>query len=311
MERPFRDSFVPVYEENLSSEKNTEENTILKPLKLPKPPKRQFPFKTLVLCAGSTKAFAHIGALVALEEMGYLNSIKRLVGVSSGGCILAYYSVGYTPREMFEDLLKLDFASGQKIECKNLFLNLGFDKGDKFCEIVQNIIAKKCSPHITLSEIYKMTGKSLHLGVTKVNNTSYEFLNRHTHPDLPVWLALRMTTSIPILYAPVKYLGNTYVDGGCIDGFPISYFDSKTTLAFSFELKNDNEKKTAEDVLLDMMNMFRSDKSVASKLDSKVMQIYIPIPRIPVLDFTISTERKQMLHDAGYTTVMERLTHTL
>jgi predicted acylesterase/phospholipase RssA len=305
MVHPLYDSSVSDYEENLSSEKNTDNNTI------PKPSKQGCPFNTLVLCAGSTRAFGHVGAMVALEEMGYLSSIKKLVGVSSGGCILALYSIGYTPKELYQQLLDLDFSQLQKIEYKNIFWNFGVDTGDKLCDNLRMLISKKCSPQITLSEIYKMTGKSLHLGVTKVNNLSYEFLNRHTHPNLPLWLALRMTTSIPILFAPVKYLGNTYVDGACINSFPISYFESDTTLALSFVVQNDcGNKKTVEDRLMNMIDIFNNIKSRIFKSKSKVVEIYIPIPMISILNFTISTEHKQQLHDAGYATIMKHLTHT-
>jgi NTE family protein len=315
MDRPFRNSFIPIYEES-SVQKNPEKdapvNIILKPFKLPKPPKLKYPFETLILSAGSTKAAAHVGALVALEELGYLHSIKRLVGVSSGGFTLGMYSIGYTPKELYYQMMNFDFANFQKIEFNNFFLNLGADTGDTFSATLRHYIAKKCSPQITLSEIYRMTGKSLHFGVTRLNDASYQFLNRHNHPNLPLWLAIRMTTSIPLLFSPVKYLGNTYVDGGCINAFPVSYFQSKTTLAIL--LTSHTERKeinNVEDMLLALINVISGNTWKDSNSESKVTEISIPLPKISSLNFKMPPELKQHLHNLGYAITMNHLTHTL
>ncbi len=45
--------------------------------------------------------------------------------------------------------------------------------------------------------------------------------------DFQITKAIRMSTSIPGFYEPVKYKGNIFVDGGLLSNFPVWLFDSE------------------------------------------------------------------------------------
>lgn len=63
----------------------------------------------LVLSGGGAKGMAHIGVLKALEE--YQIPIDIVVGTSAGSIIGAMYSMGYSPDEIENKILKLNFFS--------------------------------------------------------------------------------------------------------------------------------------------------------------------------------------------------------
>ena len=71
--------------------------------------------KALCFSGGGIKAFAHIGALKALEELGI--NIKYLSGTSTGSAIAALYAMGYTPQEI-EQICKEKYKKILKIRKK-------------------------------------------------------------------------------------------------------------------------------------------------------------------------------------------------
>ena len=50
-----------------------------------------------------------------------------------------------------------------------------------------------------------------------VTKDKYESLNYINSPDLPIIKAIRMTSNIPILFKPIEYNGDLFVDGGLIE----------------------------------------------------------------------------------------------
>ena len=39
--------------------------------------------------------------------------------------------------------------------------------------------------------------------------------------------AIRITTSVPLYFQPVKYNNKTFIDGGCMDNYPINLFTDR------------------------------------------------------------------------------------
>ena len=87
-----------------------------------------------------------------------------------------------------------------------------------------------------LAELYQKTGRSLTVIASDISNPSMLVLNHSTAPNLPLKWAVRMTTSVPILFPPViwqrewglyrnrRIEGHYIVDGGLLSQFPIELF---------------------------------------------------------------------------------------
>jgi len=83
--------------------------------------------------------------------------------------------------------------------------------------------------NITLSEFQAMFGTEFSVCVTNLTTGLTEFFTPYTHPDMPVYLALRASSSIPLVFKPVKWKGQLYVDGGVTSNYPIWAFDGNNT----------------------------------------------------------------------------------
>lgn len=179
----------------------------------------------LVMSGGGLQGLAHVGGLKALEENGLYKNIKTFVGASMGGLIATFCVLGYTPSEL-EDFAKLfDFDKLYDINFKNFFGQFGLDPGNKFILIFEKFIEQKgYDKNITMYQLYESTGLTLILTAVCINNSEVYYISHKSHPDMPVKIGLRMTMSVPIWLAPVDYKGKLYIDGGCIDNYPVEIF---------------------------------------------------------------------------------------
>lgn len=64
--------------------------------------------QSLVLSGGGSRGLSHVGALQAVEELGYDPDI--VIGTSMGAVVGALYAAGYTPAEIRERVLEIDWA---------------------------------------------------------------------------------------------------------------------------------------------------------------------------------------------------------
>jgi len=85
-----------------------------------------------------------------------------------------------------------------------------------------------CHENISMHQFKTKFGKDLALTVTNSTTQMIEFLTAESHPDMPVYLALRASCAIPGAFLPVYWKGNLYVDGGCAANYPVWAFDGDT-----------------------------------------------------------------------------------
>ena len=50
-----------------------------------------------------------------------------------------------------------------------------------------------------------------------------EYISYKNNPSMPCIVALRMTSSLPLLFKQFKYMDSYYIDGGLYDHFPITH----------------------------------------------------------------------------------------
>jgi len=298
-----RRALIPDYESD------SEHEHVTLPIDCPKRKKILVP-KTLVLSGGSTKGAAFIGALRALHELGLLSGVKRYVGVSVGSIVASMCCIGYSISEMLDVVLNLDFASLQDIHPRQIFDELGMDKGDKIIARIRELISAKLDPDITLQQVYERTGKSLHIIAVCLNSCKIEVLNHKTEPDLQLWKAIRMSISIPLMFTPVLHKGRLFIDGGCVDNFPMALFPSKDTLGLVLRVEHpDMQVTNVEDVLQQLVKIILSNATHSVNRYPK-RTIKIKLPPVSNIDFRMTRETKMILDKIGYQSTMEYYTDT-
>ncbi len=155
----------------------------------------------VVLSGGGTRGFAHLGVLKALQEEGIKPDI--ISGVSAGSIAGALYADGHDPEKVFKELANhklLDYLEFT-IPQKGMVNMSGFEK-----------TLKKLLKAQTFEEL------SIPLVVFAVNMNTAEY-TRFDKGDL--LSAVKASSSIPVIFPPVKIGDSYFSDGGIINNFPV------------------------------------------------------------------------------------------
>jgi len=180
----------------------------------------------LVLSGGSTKGVAQIGALQCLKKHNMLNDIKTIAATSAGSMVGLLYCAGYNPLELYRFIKLIDLGMVKKLDAHNVITKYGLDDGTRMMLVLEKLLrAKGYDSDISFDEFFRKTGITFIVTGACLNDKEVYYFSHKTHPMMKVIEAVRISISIPIIFTPCVYEGKLFVDGGCIDNFPISLFD--------------------------------------------------------------------------------------
>tara|TARA_B100000575_G_C22945745_1_gene547180 strand:- start:312 stop:800 length:489 start_codon:yes stop_codon:yes gene_type:complete len=98
-----------------------------------------------------------------------------------------------------------------------------------------------------MKELYEHTKINLVLKTTNITKYRIEYINHESDPELSMIDAIRMSSSIPLIFKPITYKNQLYVDGGLCGNYPIEYnktLKSKNFLGINIKVKDKVEKVT-------------------------------------------------------------------
>ncbi|CAB1057103.1 Serine protease [Olavius sp. associated proteobacterium Delta 1] len=158
----------------------------------------------LVLGSGSSRGWAHIGAIEALEEEKI--TIDYVVGSSVGSYVGALYASG-SLKSLKEFVLRMD---GKKVFSyfDVVFPRSGLLDGTKKLKELFSI-------HTDVDDFSELKIPLLMVATDMVTGKKVVLKTGN------ILSALRATTSIPGLFAPVKVKDRWLVDGGLVDPVPV------------------------------------------------------------------------------------------
>lgn len=166
---------------------------------VPPPPK---PAKiALVLGAGSSKGFAHIGVLKILESNKI--PIHMIIGTSAGSAVGSLYAYGYDAFQL--QRISFSIEKGDIIDLT--FPDNGFIKGEKLEEFINKTLKN------TPMEKLKIPFLAV---ATEIQNGQEIVFGRGNTGQ-----AVRASCSIPGVFRPVKIADKMYVDGGVVSPVPV------------------------------------------------------------------------------------------
>ncbi len=150
---------------------------------------------------GGARGFAHVGALLAIEEAGLKPDV--VAGVSAGSVVAVLYAAGVRPLEManifahssFNDFAELGLGSG------------GIFRIRKFMSFIQHALGDK--------QRFEDLDIPAYIGVTDLDNAC-----PHVFSSGLIGPRMLASCSIPIVFAPVVIDGVHYVDGGVLRNHP-------------------------------------------------------------------------------------------
>jgi NTE family protein len=262
----------------------------------------------LILSGGGVKGIAHIGVLKSLANNNLLVDIKTIVGASVGGIIAILYSIGYTPDDMYNFIDLLDIKKLKNYNPAGFLLNYGLDDGKKFDFVISRLLeAKNFNPNVTFMELYKKSNLNIILSTVCLNDKQVYYLSHQNTPDLSIMIAARMTSCVPIYFVPIKYKGKMYIDGGCIDDYPIQLFEDRMDEVIGVYLSENREYikdiTNMEEFLLNLMHCFFEGMKCNSIKGFGKNTILIKLPSngsgVSALNFDINNITKKDLYDRG------------
>lgn len=169
-----------------------------------RPPQITKPAKlALVLGAGASRGFAHIGVLKILEANQV--PIHFVVGTSAGSVVGSLYAYGFNAFQL--QALSFTIERGDVIDL--IVPDNGFIKGEKL-ESYVNYLLKNTPIEKMRTPLY-IVATDIQTGGEVV------FTSGNTG------MAVRASCSIPGIFQPVKIGARTYVDGGLVSPLAVDY----------------------------------------------------------------------------------------
>lgn len=182
----------------------------------------------LVLSGGATKGVAQLGALHCLKKNNMLDKINTIAATSAGSAIGMLYCAGYQPMEFFKFIKLLNLDQTKKMETHNIVTKYGFDDGSRIMLVLTKLMnAKGFGSETSFKEFYIKTKINLIVTGACINDKKIYYFSHTNYPKMKILEAVRISMSLPIIFTPCTFEGKIFIDGGCIDNFPIHLFEDQ------------------------------------------------------------------------------------
>jgi predicted patatin/cPLA2 family phospholipase len=261
-------------------------------------------YDTVCLSGGGIKGIIFLGILKYLQNQKLINLslIKNWVGTSMGAIVCYLFTIGYTIDELIKFNLEFDyFKLEPNIDVNNLFSNLGIDNGEKANHVITSFLKIKLGlSNITFSEHYKLTKKKLVIigtNYSKGVEAVFDYINT---PDLSIITALRISFSLPIIFNPILYNNDYYIDGALTNNFPINKCNIKSTLGIFIKNSCSNQMTNLLSLIYGCLSIY-SDMVSLKDCPNNILNV-IKIENTKnqeLINFNLSYEQKLELINYG------------
>jgi NTE family protein len=268
--------------------------------------------KILVLSGGGIRGIAHIGAIHAFLKLNYLDKFQEFACSSIGSFLIALYLVGYTPIEIFELIKKIDITKLNNINLLDIVKSFGIDNGSNLEYLIKRLIhSKNVDSEITLKDLFLKTNKKLVITATCLNTLTVEYLSHENYPNLPLFKAVLMSCSIPWFYKPISLNNKLYVDGGCMDNYPIKLYDDRLEDVIGiYIIGGDNITDSIDNLETYSYKVFQCLNKGYDSYSKKTFRNYtidiILDDEINILNFNLSPKQKLDMFMSGYNSIMNK-----
>jgi predicted acylesterase/phospholipase RssA len=174
-------------------------------------------YDALVLSSGGPRGVITLGAVHALRRAGWIGEgTMSYAGSSVGAVIAAGLAIGREPvamlRETVRRPLQTTFGPAE----------FGIDSGAGLTDWIRRVLGLSRTQRLSLGDVPTLTGgKRLTVCVCNLDKRRAEYWSSDSHADEDLVDALRISCSIPVVFAGVRRNGDLYVDGAVADPFPV------------------------------------------------------------------------------------------
>ena len=198
-----------------------------------------------------------------------------------------------------------------EIDSINLFENYGIQDGERlkllFIKFLESKINKK---DITFDELYKLTNKKIIIIGTNLTTGKEKVFSVDETPEVSVILALRISTSVPVIFTPVLFNDELYLDGGLVNNFPINHCPKKSTIGFYIKNSCNNKIESVTNLITTVLSLVVdtiSEKNIKKYIKNVVQ---IKNTEYNITNFDINLEYKLKILNLGYNEAQKYLDQT-
>lgn len=278
----------------------------------------------LVLSGGYVKVVSFVRSLAVLRGSGLLAQVRNIAGTSAGAVLGLLLAAGYSPEEMEAMLLSDDSPLLRMFDHVNLQLDevlgalttLGVVDTARFEGVLRDLVLRKLGVEsLTFLELSKRVGMNLVVTGSNISRGCLEYFCVDETPDMDVLLAIRISCAVPVLFRPVRFNGDVYVDGAVLNNFPMSAFSSRPDDPQTLGLWIDDPPPPAESgshgILAHMYDVVRcmiynQDRNAQFVSGPSVVRVRVPF--LNPLDVLVRRVDVRELFAAGETAAREYLT---
>lgn len=249
----------------------------------------------LVLSGGGHLGFIELGALYHLEENKYFDrkKIKSYYGTSFGSILAVLLSTPLDWETSNDYMLKRPWDKVFELKSNNLLQiweNKGFFDEEISIKCLKPVLDAFDLPiDVNLKDYYEFSQVEINFITFNCSLCETKEINYKNYPDLPLYKAIYMSCCVPLLFKPLEWKDELYIDGGMEHNYPISYalkqYSKENILSFKIVYDRSNYS-------------INKDTSFINYFSSLLMY------NIVKLNDVLSTEDK-FTHELIYTTSKE------
>ena len=247
----------------------------------------------------------HIGSLRALQETSH--EIVGYSGTSGGSIIACLAALGVDADTMIEISQELEFNKLLKFDAMAL-LRSSFCLGKEIEKWLKFLI----DPELTFSSLKK----DLHIVATDINANQGIIFSKESTPNMPLWLAVRASISIPFVFTPVHYEGRVLMDGFMYNNIPISVFDKSPHKTIGFQITSDTTQnffrsvRWVPDIAMRIVSMIINNMDrlhvQISELNELSHMVFMDKGDYSAMDTKLNDNDVATLHNMGYKAAREK-----
>ncbi len=254
---------------------------------------------TLFLSACGSKISGYVGVFHALLETNTieLDKIKRYVCCSSGAIIGFNICCRLSLPIMQKLSLTINYLDLYDLDdLDDLFENNGLFSNKRIGDIISSILYTIYKTrNMTLLEFYKKTGKHFICKVYNLSKKQDEYICYKTHPDLSIITLVQMTTCIPIMFKPIIYRNEYFIDGGITGLMPfIDKYKDYIGIYICNKCNHNIEKIDTIEYIIQILTCNTDVKLNSNRI------ITISEFNESVCDFDLTNKRKSYMIDKSY-----------
>lgn len=265
-----------------------------------------------IISGGSAKGILEgVGALNAISDRGY--DVEIGAGTSAGGIVLGGLASGRTPAQMEVLMMGMDFTkyiSTGFFSLLRLATKGNLSDGSKLLAFFESVTEKKKFKDARFD--LRITASDYERGMPRV-------FSKATDPEMPIALAMRITSAFPLGFSAAKYDGRWYKDGGIYQHVPVSAGEREIIPMVVFAMAHEHSETADEKWEADVGIIKEAGRTVDLLVDANAhaeldkagptaVKVFSDCLGYGTFKFDFTKDEKARLFKHGYDLMREALT---